>query len=1115
ADDFGAGAQDLGNLLVSERNVISVGGDVDSTGDVDWYQFALSYTDLHSSDSNSNAAWSTIFDLDYADQLERPDTTLSVFDSSGRLVYVGRESNVADDRSAPNEGLDLDDLSRGSVGGLDPFIGPVDLIPAGDMVYYVAVSSDGRVPAVLDGYFQTTATDPNARLEPIDSIQRVVEDHLDQSGYTSNSSVPVAPETSIFDLSDDGTALPLQTHVIPWTLDDVSLYVTTVDNLTITNPFVGNQATYTDPVDGLVKQNQNIDVNGNGTPYGSSNEDMGDIVMRSDGVLYGVHDLPADVATVGARVTIDGGNAALGTDQKDSIPGRTPTPGPILGTFDYSGSTPSINERNQVTTSDTVDAITYERLRDDNSIPVYRGYYAVREQDQHDDLGVGEYSSKLYRFNPDDGSAAAADMGNSRDWAGVLGDIQPSTVNKASDSQVVTVGSNSATIEIEAKAAGTEGNNVAITIVGTTGGHNDSSESLAVTSNVAAKTITVQLGFTFTRAATIDADTWTNWSTVGQVVDAINNDAGARELVTAGVGPNSTSTTQTGTFVPGTPYAAGPPVVAATQAYPVQALGSLGTGTTGGGTPLSGYVTGLAMGSYTGGTLYGVTSAGEVLSISKTDGEATILNNFAGVSFQGLALGPQHVADPTLTTPGFYSQMLFAVDDGGILYALDTNGDPVANIFDTQDGGGNPGSDGVGDSSTLDTGVGSATGLAFSTLDFNLWHPTTRRGSDTGHGINTTPDNSRSSVSGGTSFYFGLDQYVGRGYLGYDVVPGNDGQYGNSQSAQLDLSSNAAITNTYNLPGGAFGTLQSTSFSLAGRDAEDKPTLYFNYLLETQDAGGGGGEMRDSARVFITRDGGVTWELLATNNSSRGANTELPRFASHNATAALGNADSSGNPAPVPLETQQVQELFDTHEWRQARIDLSAYVGESNLELRFDFSTAGNMNEPNLPGEASGNFFADSDDNAVDDGRGENNQKEGFFVDDLIVGFSERGEMVTGLPVDADRTFTSTPTNPVSVLIPLQRTGEYQFEVRRGPEYAESYDTGSNTSIRKVFDTNDRIVRDSSVITPSPEDRFTGNVATLPWMTSGNSDDRDWRVTNDHIQSGPTARGEQSVLQLT
>ena len=47
-----------------------------------------------------------------------------------------------------------------------------------------------------------------------------------------------------------------------------------------------------------------------------------------------------------------------------------------------------------------------------------------------------------------------------------------------------------------------------------------------------------------------------------------------------------------------------------------------------------------------------------------------------------------------------------------------------------------------------------------------------------------------------------------------------------------------------------------------------------------------------------------------------------------------------------PASGQVVQELFDnTESWRQARIDLGEYAGESNIQLRFDFATAGTMNE--------------------------------------------------------------------------------------------------------------------------------------------------------------------------
>ena len=38
-----------------------------------------------------------------------------------------------------------------------------------------------------------------------------------------------------------------------------------------------------------------------------------------------------------------------------------------------------------------------------------------------------------------------------------------------------------------------------------------------------------------------------------------------------------------------------------------------------------------------------------------------------------------------------------------------------------------------------------------------------------------------------------------------------------------------------------------------------------------------------------------------------------------------------------------MQELFDTAEWRQARVDLAQFAGESSVLLRFDFSTGGDL----------------------------------------------------------------------------------------------------------------------------------------------------------------------------
>ncbi len=366
--------------------------------------------------------------------------------------------------------------------------------------------------------------------------------------------------------------------------------------------------------------------------------------------------------------------------------------------------------------------------------------------------------------------------------------------------------------------------------------------------------------------------------------------------------------------------------------------------------------------------------------------------------------------------------------------------------------------------------VGNGTGIAFSTLDVNLWHPTVRRGdvtndsvpeADPGHGINPTTDLSRQeardqgrgTTNGGTSMYFGLEQWVSSNaaYGGY--APG--GQYGVANPAwQRYLTEGTGRGNTYDLPGGAYGSLTTNSFSLEGYTYTDKPTVYFNYWLQTENAEGtpANNAMRDSARVFISKDDGLTWELIATNNSVRNtSDSELATYASV-------STRIDGEPG-IQDPRQQVQELFDTSDWRQARIDLGEYAGQANLRFRFDFSTAGEMNPQQVDaagavlGSAalSGNFQ-----NGPKDGnwRGTANNYEGFYVDDIMVGFAERGEMVTGATAQTAFFDVNTP-DPVTA--PSQSlSGPYQLEIRRGSEYAEQIPSGS--TIYQLFDTNDRLI---------------------------------------------------------
>ncbi|MCA9141608.1 MAG: pre-peptidase C-terminal domain-containing protein, partial [Planctomycetales bacterium] len=189
--------QDIGNLLTSDRVAIGVAGSL-SANDVDFYTFDVNYesiTNPNARDANHHKA--AVIDVDYADALVRLNSTISVYkettDDFGNinrnLVLIARDSNVADDRSGPLAGADLSDLSRGSVGPKDPFLGPVELP---ESRYYVAVTSDGQMPQELQQFTIANPPNPLVRLEPINSVRRIAEDHIGSSGG-STSAPPVVP----------------------------------------------------------------------------------------------------------------------------------------------------------------------------------------------------------------------------------------------------------------------------------------------------------------------------------------------------------------------------------------------------------------------------------------------------------------------------------------------------------------------------------------------------------------------------------------------------------------------------------------------------------------------------------------------------------------------------------------------------------------------------------------------------------------------------------------------------------------------------------------------------------------------------------------------------------
>ena len=162
----------------------------------------------------------------------------------------------------------------------------------------------------------------------------------------------------------------------------------------------------------------------------------------------------------------------------------------------------------------------------------------------------------------------------------------------------------------------------------------------------------------------------------------------------------------------------------------------------------------------------------------------------------------------------------------------------------------------------------------------------------------------------------------------------------------MSLHFGRGSTSDYDVPGGAHGTVESLPFDLSDYSSADEPVLYFNYLLETENANetlNVPAIMRDSFRVYVLTDDGAA-HLVATNNSARGP---------------FDDDDEFDDPDPDDAIDVNVQELFDVgdngapNSWRQVRVPLGTFAGLENLRLRFDFNTSGDLNlgDPSTTGE--------------------------------------------------------------------------------------------------------------------------------------------------------------------
>lgn len=844
-NDFFPG-QNLGNLANQDMAAISVAGTLGvperpgfagaaGFNDRDWYRFDISLDDLQDiTDTNTGGEPLTgqdrtmpvTFDLDYADGFSRANTIVSVYDEGGRLILTSLDSSIADDRPQPLNEADVDDLSRGTIGPLDPWIGPVEL-PEG--AYHVAVTSAARVPQAITQFQRFSPVGGQnsqvTRLEPISSIERIVDEdfdgrdfdggdtfdnysfvvtHDDQNGVDVDKFLPPTTteieSVNVLDQRGGSNVHDVQLEVlidddspVPWHLGDVTTYVSTNasggDRITALNPFTGEThytVGTTTSIQSLVIPDRNF------RTFSIGNRD----------------------SNAGLFLTLDSGNASTISSNDEGF-----------DTYEYNAAGGELNspgpwpQRNVAGIGSGYRFEAIERIGGN--------YFAVGNRPDRLVATLDYGNNVLYQFDSNGNAQGGTRANGSR--------------MRGAGTQIIERGQLLTSIRLSPIPPLVPGASFA---------------PVSITVDDPATGVTLP-PISYTPAATDTADDvmnglLANWIGAGglpfyNLVPEFVEEVGTLRLHYTGPGDGSAMNLQTTGLV---------------------REGSGGSG---------GFVTGLAA---QGNTLYAVTDHGGVFRVDGYRNQLGASANFlfnvfneggAPIGFGGAATGPTTDADD-------YSEFVFAVGDGR-MYAVDPT--PFFGEYTTA----NPGQlEPLFFDHTFSVPVAGSDSLAFSTLQTNRW------GGAAGNEREQTYDNSRLET---------LELIDG----------GATGGYGYSGP---------------NLAGGGYGSVETNYFSLEGYASADQPHLYFDYNLgaDTGHGAGSAGAAWDTFRVFISTDGG-DWELLVTNDSSERAFRDA-------------------------FEIQEAYDNSSGNTWRQVRVPLGDFAGQSDLRLRFDYSSAGEMNVGDL-----------------------------------------------------------------------------------------------------------------------------------------------------------------------
>ena len=409
--DSGPGsAINVGNILSNDRGAASIAGNLASANDIDWFSFSVLRDSIQSVSATSGPHQSLTFDIDYADGFGRANTQLWIFqraaDGTLTLVATADNSNIQDDQPVPTQGGVVSDLTRGSKGTRDAYIGPIEL-PVGN--YTVAVSNASLSHIAMEQFNNSTTSQNAVRFEPLDSVQRLTEDRFDFLGRVTTNAGPVQTAFGTETDTTQSTAVPNSGNIgvpnaVPLNLSDVIFFVATNNGgqsrMQYANALTGAKEAEAsnDGVNPINLTNNSrtvhdIAVSPAGRAFGTRAPDAGAITDANSGSVFGI-----DIGDAGVGI-----GAGVG-------PGLT-----TFGLYPVAGGTPVVRQ-SMIGTTAVGDGYIFTALSfsnidlDTGNNPASAAFYGVgsRRGDgstNETPINTGLITRNvIYRLNPDTGA---------------------------------------------------------------------------------------------------------------------------------------------------------------------------------------------------------------------------------------------------------------------------------------------------------------------------------------------------------------------------------------------------------------------------------------------------------------------------------------------------------------------------------------------------------------------------------------------------------------------------------------------------------------------------------------------------------------------------------------